>query len=497
MSLIPANRPVLGEDLDTLRESLALISADACWVFGTSTARWASFVRESRREPVNSGTIALLARAIDTYPGCIPMPPVARPDDVYAAVSVVMPGLDKRRLAVMFGREQSSGYRWMLDGSKISNTLSRLLAIFLTAFRPAAAVSGSDAREMLDWWNELVMAEARARGVPDVFESGRWGGVAEAGGDAMRGEDIETLREQLGLTVGDVCFLLGMDMTSWMRVVKKGAKAPIKDATLAVLVRLLRERPKLAPMPPSPSAQEVYDAIRAYVPELDKKRFGIMFGRESTSGYRWLTRGSPVGAEQERIFSVFMNALRNAEQSVPEGDKKGRAVHALAMLFEWDRMVKHEAQQRGLFDIFLTGRWVVRESRDGTRRGPPLEPNKVRRREFSPRLSGTDQFDRAAARLLGDNMALASLVSGNAARRRSRVTKALELAGKGLSLENLASVPEDGSTKGTAGVDAEREYKAAVARVALTRKTVARPTKAAPGEAARKSRAGAKKRATA
>jgi hypothetical protein len=263
-------------------------------------------------------------------------------------------------------------------------------------YLPALRTSKAAARLVLKEWEEMAHTEATQRGIADIFKTRRWNRPdTDYRGQPILGEDLELLRIELGLSHADAGYLYGLNMGGWSRVVRRGEMLPVVDVTLALIVRALRADLTLSPIPPTINAQKVYDAVTKHVPLLDKKRFGIMFGREATSGYRWLMRGISIGAEQERIFRIFHTLLGNAERSSKNPETRARA--AMEFLIEWDNMVKEEATLRGVPDIYLVGRWVARE---GSR---PIVSNRPRKRAHSPRPSGQNQIAEAAEKRFGPN----------------------------------------------------------------------------------------------
>lgn len=349
-TFIPTNRPVIGEDLDNLREQLGLSSSEACWLYGLSIMKWMKIVKNGAKDVIRRPSLALLARALDKRPEHSLLPRQPSAQEIFDRIHKVDAEVDKKRLSVLFGSEASAGYRWITKESEISPALARLFMMFQRLFDRAHGQSNRAAIKMLEDWRKMVALEASQRGIANIFTTGRW--IAEensAVGQPIKGEDLDSLREQMGLSTMDACWLFGLSMTNWTIIAKnKGAKIPLKNVTLALLVRVLREYPELCPITPLADAREVYEVIATAQPELDYKRMSIMFGCEASSGYRWLTQGSKIGPVLDRLFKVFMASY---------AEVKGSPRKLADLVAEWDQMVIEEARARGVVGIYSVGRW--------------------------------------------------------------------------------------------------------------------------------------------
>lgn len=175
--MIPTSRPVLGKDLDTVRQQFGLLTADACFVFGLSITRWMQIVRQRAELPVKDPTLALLVRLLDQHPELTVVPRAPTPTELYETVNGFRK-VEQKRFALMFGSENSAAYRWLRIDSRVSPAVSRLMLHFNTVLQSG---STKDGVKFLDDWEKVVTAEAAARGAEDVFRTGRWNyrGVAE------------------------------------------------------------------------------------------------------------------------------------------------------------------------------------------------------------------------------------------------------------------------------------------------------------------------------
>lgn len=168
--MIPNDRPVLGKDLDTVRQQFGILTSDACWLFGLSMTRWMHIVRRDAELPVTDPTLALLVRLLDQHPELSVIPKFPDADEMFELVSKIQE-TNQRKFAVLFGSEASAAYRWLKAGGRQSPAVSRLM-FFL---KLGLMAKPSEKRgEMLDEWQETVRQEAISRDVPDVFASGKW-----------------------------------------------------------------------------------------------------------------------------------------------------------------------------------------------------------------------------------------------------------------------------------------------------------------------------------
>jgi len=172
--MIPNTRPVLGKDLDTVRQQCGLLTADACWLFGLSMTRWMQIVRQGPDLPVKDPTLALLVRFLDEHPEALFMPKFPSVDEVYDLVESTQ--VDKKGLAqrfsVFLGSEGSAANRWRRGaGTRQSPAVLRLMLCLKSAMLARQPESRA---ELLDGWRKTVDLEGQARKVDDVFKEGKW-----------------------------------------------------------------------------------------------------------------------------------------------------------------------------------------------------------------------------------------------------------------------------------------------------------------------------------
>jgi hypothetical protein len=170
------------------------------------------------------------------------------------------------------------------------------------------------------------------------------------------GKDLDSIAQQFGMLVADACWLFGMSITKWMQIVRQNPEVPLKDPTLALLVRFLADHPELSVIPKFPSAEEMFTLVNK-VQEVDQKRFSVLFGSEASATYRWLKPGSRMSPAVGRLMFYMKMAMLAASP-----DKRGE------MLENWRETVKLEGQARGVEDIFKSGAWKPKAKRPPRKR---------------------------------------------------------------------------------------------------------------------------------
>lgn len=164
----------------------------------------------------------------------------------------------------------------------------------------------------------------------------------------VQGKDLDMVRMQLGLLVGEACHLFSLSMTRWMHIVRQGADLPVSDSSLAMLVRFYDRNPHLNPIPKAPGAVELFELLSKIRGEpLSQKEFGAIVGAEASAAYRYLKMGGPPSPYAQRL----MLGLKNLMLSVPE--------HKRAELLEdWIQCVTAESKSRGVErGAMVEGKW--------------------------------------------------------------------------------------------------------------------------------------------
>lgn len=193
--MIPRNRPVLVADIEGLRQTFGLITAEMIGVLKMSITKWSSMLRgeysldpntleklpkdktvskgEAFKRVVSHPGMALLIRLLDSDPTFNPLP--GKPDvqaqlDLYNSYLPDDKKLDQKRFAVVHGFEASAGYRWF-DGKPVSPVAAQIM--FFMRLR-LERMTPPERRKFMLWWIETVEAEASARKVADVMRAATW-----------------------------------------------------------------------------------------------------------------------------------------------------------------------------------------------------------------------------------------------------------------------------------------------------------------------------------
>lgn len=182
--MIPTNRPVIGKDLDTVRQQFGLLTADAIWLYGLSPNKWTTLVRQQPNEPIPDPTLALLVRFLDQHPELSIIPRWPSPRETFDCLNATQK-LTQGDFSLLLGFERSAAPRWFKPrGARQSATLSRLMLCLKTTI---LSMRTEDRGQLMDDWRELVKNEAEVRGVDDLFDAGRWS--IGAANDEKMGED--------------------------------------------------------------------------------------------------------------------------------------------------------------------------------------------------------------------------------------------------------------------------------------------------------------------
>lgn len=168
--MLPTNRPVLGKDLDAVRQQFGLLTNDIIWVLGLSITRWMQIVRQAGNEPVKDPTLALLVRFLDQHPELPVVPRHPTPQEMFEMLNEVAE-VDPKRFSILFGSEVSAAYRWMRPDARPSSAVNRLMHFM----RITMLMRDTSSRaQLLEDWRKTVDLEARARGSEDIFRTGKW-----------------------------------------------------------------------------------------------------------------------------------------------------------------------------------------------------------------------------------------------------------------------------------------------------------------------------------
>lgn len=165
---VPEERPVVGKDLDNLRQVLGISTSDACWLFGLSMQKWGEFVHKKSHLPVDDPSLALLVRLIDNNPSLCEIPKNPDPESFYNLLNIYMK-VDQKTFSLILGCDKSSGHRWISQNSRVSPHVMRLMHYL----RKSILVSG-DGVDFIENWKSVVTKESEARDICDIWKEGRW-----------------------------------------------------------------------------------------------------------------------------------------------------------------------------------------------------------------------------------------------------------------------------------------------------------------------------------
>lgn len=168
----------------------------------------------------------------------------------------------------------------------------------------------------------------------------------------VRGQDVEDLREKLGLSMSDMIWMLGITPNRWSDITRDDAKLkPLEQtmAPIAIFTRLLDAHPEYCIVPKMPSARDIFDRLTAIDPELNMKEVSLLLGRESSSCFQWLQCGRKFSPQVARLGNMIMKMM--------DDDKSGGR-SALAKLAHH---VKIESSARGVTDLSKNGSWGIKD----------------------------------------------------------------------------------------------------------------------------------------
>lgn len=203
MAFIPNDRPVLGKDLDAIRQSYGLTTTDACFLFGLSMTRWMHAVRRDFDLPLADTSLAVLARFMDKYPELFLLPKFPEPSDVFEKIRAVKgyDQLSSRHFSLILGADSTAANRWLKQGGRQSPSVVRLLWHINEALdhtnpggKPKVDVDLNkiSQTEVINQLLEMAKLEASLRGTVDLFKEGRWQVIKQI--DRVRVRDTKRSR---------------------------------------------------------------------------------------------------------------------------------------------------------------------------------------------------------------------------------------------------------------------------------------------------------------
>ena len=174
--MIPTNRPVIGQDLDDVRQAYGLSVADACWLFGLSITKWSQMVRGSEEnpdapnEPIKDPTLALLIRFLDTFNDVEAVPSLPTAEEMFELLNSSK-STPKKEMSILLGSEETATYRWTELGTRQPPAVGRLMYFLRLKLLGCSTTQRID---FMSKWESIVRIEGTARGVDDVFKAGSW-----------------------------------------------------------------------------------------------------------------------------------------------------------------------------------------------------------------------------------------------------------------------------------------------------------------------------------
>lgn len=172
---------------------------------------------------------------------------------------------------------------------------------------------------------------------------------------AVTGHDLDDVRLSYGLSVDFARHLFCMSEAKWSEVVRKNGDEPIRDVTLALIVRLLDYNRWLFEPPRYPEPEEMRELFeKSCGARVSQKQLSVLLGADGSSAHRWLKDGS----RQSPSVQVLMHFLEKAFLAVDESERAS-AYRA------WEDIVREEGFARTGEDVLKTGKWTpLREDGD-------------------------------------------------------------------------------------------------------------------------------------
>lgn len=160
----------------------------------------------------------------------------------------------------------------------------------------------------------------------------------------VTGADLDAVRQLFGLPVADAIWLFGLSPNKWSEMVKH-ANDPLKDPTLALLVRFLDQHPEISIVPKWPDIRDMYEEFNKSQ-AWSRDDFSVSFGYERTSTTRWLNAADfRQTAALSRLLYCFQEVM------APMGH-----LERTKLMDGWRETVRKESEVRG-GNVFASGKW--------------------------------------------------------------------------------------------------------------------------------------------
>lgn len=164
-------------------------------------------------------------------------------------------------------------------------------------------------------------------------------------GRNVTGADLYAIGEMLGLNKRNLQWLFALTPSD-NKLMLGMPTMPVFDPALGILTRFLSQYPERMPLDPLPTAKELYEYINRFYP-LKMHEFALAFGRETSSSYRWITKG---GKQPPLIKHIVWTLWKQFQAA--ENDEQRRQIWV-----EWLSCVYEEAEARGIEDLGCDTVW--------------------------------------------------------------------------------------------------------------------------------------------
>lgn len=161
---IPTDRLILGKDLEALPIRLNCTTHHCCMLIGVSPTTWAAWKRDPAAPVPNLPTV-LAVRLLDAFPFLAE--PAHSPEDLLALLRrTYRRRVSRIEVSLLLGRGWASFFRWTSRSApaEVVQNLIGLLSRLLEHYP----------REVFDYYRSLVEAEARLRGIDNLWQSRDW-----------------------------------------------------------------------------------------------------------------------------------------------------------------------------------------------------------------------------------------------------------------------------------------------------------------------------------
>lgn len=194
--MIPENRPVHGADIVDLRDRLGATAGAMANLLGVSMIKWTKLIKDRKHDPIDEPAVEIIVRFLDANPKAayeLPMLVRVTAKETYEeAAKLCGEPIAMKDFAVSLGRQASSGHRWNTREGHSSETLNRVLWLYLWNLRRTG--SPNDARRK---WELMVKRIGAVNNLGDVFITGHWNKLfarEERKGIRVRGVRVDTER---------------------------------------------------------------------------------------------------------------------------------------------------------------------------------------------------------------------------------------------------------------------------------------------------------------